>query len=204
MAQVGTADAAAIESAEHKALGYRPPPNSLSAAAKAAAVEHPDASSGASPTELAAAGRDDALRVKDEHAGTTASNGSGGATPASAIESGVAALDLGDVGRDAAQTIQSAEQKALGYRPPAGSLAAEAQAAAAKHPDGASETTALSKDELKEMAVTDAAAVELERRGGVVAETTVDVDALSAEEARKLQSEEHKMFVKFYSRPVYA
>ena len=40
-------------------------------------------------------------------------------------------------GRNAAEArkLMSDEHKALGYRPPPGSLAAEAQSAAAKHPD---------------------------------------------------------------------
>lgn len=36
-----------------------------------------------------------------------------------------------------ARKLMSHEHRALGFRPPPGSLAAEAQAAAAKHPDGA-------------------------------------------------------------------
>ena len=34
----------------------------------------------------------------------------------------------------------SEEHKALGHRPPAGSLASQAQSAAAKHPNGAAQT----------------------------------------------------------------
>ena len=37
---------------------------------------------------------------------------------------------------EGASEIQSAEHKALGHRPPSGSLAAEAQSAADKHPHG--------------------------------------------------------------------
>lgn len=39
---------------------------------------------------------------------------------------------------DAAAAIQSAESRALGHPPPSGTLAAEAQSAADKHPEGGS------------------------------------------------------------------
>jgi hypothetical protein len=159
LANVGITDAAAIESAEHKALGYRPPPSSLAAAAKTAAAEHPDASAGVPLAQLHEAGRDDAARVRDQR-GEPATGG---------IEAGTASLNLSSVSTNEARTLQSAEQKALGYRPPAGSLAAEAQAEAAKNPAAA---PTASTAELVQAARADAAEVELERRGGVVVEST--------------------------------
>jgi hypothetical protein len=66
LATVGTADAATIESAEHSALGYRPPATSLAAAAKTAAAAHPDASADVDKKTLEDAGRDDAERVREE------------------------------------------------------------------------------------------------------------------------------------------
>jgi hypothetical protein len=106
--------------------------------------------------QLHEAGRDDAARVRDQRG-------------ESGIEAGTASLDLSSVSTDEARTLQSAEQKALGYRPPAGSLAAEAQAEAAKNPAAA---PTASTAELVQAARADAAEVELERRGGVVVEST--------------------------------
>lgn len=44
-----------------------------------------------------------------------------------------------------ARKLMSEEHKALGHRPPPDSLAAQAQAAAAKHPQGAAAPTASGK-----------------------------------------------------------
>lgn len=96
LATVGAKDAAAIESAEHKALGYRPPATSLSAAAHAAAAQHPEATSGASAGELQAAGRDDALRIHEERgAATPGVEVQGGLTDAGTV-AGVSLESLGD------------------------------------------------------------------------------------------------------------
>lgn len=50
-------------SAEHKALGYRPPPGSLAAEAQAAAAKHPEASAGIPADTLREAAREDAARI---------------------------------------------------------------------------------------------------------------------------------------------
>jgi hypothetical protein len=52
----------------------------------------------------------------------------------------------------------SEEHKALGYRPPPGSLAADAQAAAAKHPSGKAEKK-VDLQVLTEAAIKDAARI---------------------------------------------
>lgn len=57
-----------------------------------------------------------------------------------------------------ARKLESEEHKALGYRPPKGSLAAEAKAAAAKHPEGSGEE--LNRADLRDVAQLDAARVE--------------------------------------------
>lgn len=54
----------------------------------------------------------------------------------------------------------SHEHKALGFRPPPGSLAAEAQAAAAKHPEG--DGTSADEEALKEVALKDAERIKYE------------------------------------------
>lgn len=56
-----------------------------------------------------------------------------------------------------ARKLFSEEHKALGYRPPRGSLASEAQAAAAKHPDS---SVGIDVATLTKAAVDDARAVE--------------------------------------------
>jgi hypothetical protein len=70
-------------------------------------------------------------------------------------------VDLDHVGKAEAKTLMSAEHKALGYRPPPGSLAAEAQAAAAKHPDERLEVDA---ETLRKLALEDAARIAAERK----------------------------------------
>ena len=55
----------------------------------------------------------------------------------------------------------SLEHKALGYRPPPGSLASEAQAAASKHPDV--QSADVDATQLREAALNDAARIENER-----------------------------------------
>ncbi|EIN05821.1 hypothetical protein PUNSTDRAFT_18942, partial [Punctularia strigosozonata HHB-11173 SS5] len=162
LSQVGAKEAAEIESAEHKALGYRPPKDSLAAAAKSAAAEHPTASAGLPKSQLAEAAREDALR-------TVAATG------------GVGGVGLDSVGEKDARTIQSEEHKALGYRPPPGSLAAEAQSAAAKHPAA---STGLPAEALRAVADVDALATELERAPGL--------ENVGEDDARTIQSAEHK------------
>jgi hypothetical protein len=108
LASVGVKDAAAIESAEHKALGYRPPSTSLAAAAKAAAAEHPDASAGVRIAELQAAARDDALRVQEERSRDDMS-----ANPTDAGAGANATVDVANLTQDEARTLQSEEQKAF-------------------------------------------------------------------------------------------
>ena len=60
----------------------------------------------------------------------------------------------------------SVEHKALGYRPPPGSLASEAQAAAAKHPNPPHPQLQVDADLLKKAALEDAAKIERERGSG--------------------------------------
>ncbi len=53
-------------SAEHKALGYRPPPGSLAAEAQAAASKHPQTVSHVPEEQLAQAAIEDAARIKSQ------------------------------------------------------------------------------------------------------------------------------------------
>lgn len=58
----------------------------------------------------------------------------------------------------------SHEHRALGFRPPPGSLAAEAQAAAARHPEG--DGSHLDEDTLRDVALRDAERIKAVREMG--------------------------------------
>ena len=62
--KVGAKDARIIMSEEHKALGYRPPPDSLAARAQRSSTKHPDSSLGLDNATLREAARADAERIK--------------------------------------------------------------------------------------------------------------------------------------------
>ncbi|CAL1697916.1 unnamed protein product [Somion occarium] len=83
-------------------------------------------------------------------------------SPAEAAKELVLDIDLSMIGKDQARKIMSEQHKILGFRPPPGSLAAEAQAAAARHPvvKGAQ---LLTVQKLKEAAKTDAEDILLRR-----------------------------------------
>ena len=132
-----TAEARKLESEEHKALGYRPPPGSLASQAQSAAAKHPDASSGVSPKELRRAAIEDAAHI--------------------AKLEGEPGVPLSKVGAAEARKLMSEEHKALGYRPPPGSLAAKAQAVAAQHPE---KSAGVDSAALTKAAVEDARAIE--------------------------------------------
>jgi hypothetical protein len=93
---VGAADARTLMSAEHKALGYRPPPGSLAAEAQAAAAKHPDAHVAVPEAELLEAARKDAVRIAAERGDAPDKATS---APASNVVSG--AIDLNKVGEGA-------------------------------------------------------------------------------------------------------
>lgn len=158
---VGEAEARKLMSAEHKALGYRPPPGSLAATAQAEAAKHPQAELGLNEDVLKKAAEEDAARIQEQRT-------AGG-------------LDLNNVGEAEARKLMSEEHKALGFRPPAGSLASEAQSAAAKHPDTSAsvDTHALQR-------------AALEDAEQIANKAKVDLNYVGEAEAKKLMSEEHK------------
>ncbi|KAL0952749.1 hypothetical protein HGRIS_006979 [Hohenbuehelia grisea] len=178
--QVGEAEARTIMSEEHKALGYRPPHGSLASAAQAAAAKHPQTDAHIDLDALKKAALDDAARIAAER---------GQPPPTESITAGI---NLDAVGEEEARKLMSAEHKALGYRPPPGSLAADAQAAAAKHPAGA--VNGLPKPDpeaLKQAAILDAARIAAQR--GQVGNADVNVKTVTKDEAKELMSEEHKI-----------
>ncbi|KAH7924321.1 hypothetical protein BV22DRAFT_1066942 [Leucogyrophana mollusca] len=128
-------------SKEHKALGHRPPPGSLAAQAQAAAARHPQGTGGRADSDvLTLAALSDADRI-----------GQRGATGATQ------SVDLDNIGEAEARKLVSIEHRALGYNPPRGSLAAEAQRAAAKHPSAGGQ---LDDSTLTQAALNDAIDVE--------------------------------------------
>ncbi|KAI0337708.1 hypothetical protein BDW22DRAFT_1363833 [Trametopsis cervina] len=163
---IGEAEARKIMSEEHKALGYRPPPGSLAAEAQAEAAKHPEAKTTVSENLLSKAAVEDAAKIRNER--------------------GKQGIDLSAIGEDGARKLMSEEHKILGHRPPSSSLAAHAQAAAAKHPLGAASASAQPDiHELQRAALEDAAQIE-----SVASE--IDLEYIGESEARKLMSEEHK------------
>ena len=66
VSNLNTAEARKLMSAEHQALGYRPPPGSLAAEAQKAAAKHPEATLNVDPVELRQAAQTDAARIEAE------------------------------------------------------------------------------------------------------------------------------------------
>ncbi|KAF7791563.1 hypothetical protein EIP86_002579 [Pleurotus ostreatoroseus] len=185
---IGLAEARKIMSVEHKVLGFRPPHDSLAAAAQAAAARHPEgevvedeATEGVfegpavstttngngnekgqkrrlsiDAQKLREAAREDAQRILSERTKqppspvasmTAAVTGPSTKTKhktAIAEAASDTEIDLGTLSIEDARTLISAEHRALGYRPPAGSLAAAAQRVAAKATAGSEVPTTAS------------------------------------------------------------
>jgi hypothetical protein len=178
---IGESEARKIMSYEHKALGYRPPPGSLASQAQAEAAKHPKGGPAPpDPTILKKAALSDAAKIESER---------GHPIPKSTVVDGI---DLSSIGEAEARKLMSEEHKALGYRPPPGSLAADAQAAAAKHPSGKLEQK-VDPQALTEAAIKDAARISAERRSRSNSPPQVDLNNVSEEEQKKLQSLETKL-----------
>ncbi|EJD04993.1 uncharacterized protein FOMMEDRAFT_145661 [Fomitiporia mediterranea MF3/22] len=128
LSEITQPEANIITSEEHKALGYRPPSDSLAAEAQSAATFHAQVDPeharkrGTQPTSaLKEAARVDAALLATEKGETV------GAVPT---------VDLDTITTEEAARLQSAEQKILGHKPPPGSLAAQAQSAADRNAEG--------------------------------------------------------------------
>ncbi|KAF9649736.1 hypothetical protein BDM02DRAFT_3113384 [Thelephora ganbajun] len=102
--RIGVKEARIIMSEEHKSLGYRPPSDSLAAKAQRSSTKHPDSCLSIDAATLREAARADAEKIK---AGRF--------------------INVNTLTVEEARKLQSEERKALGYRPPPGSLSAEAQ-----------------------------------------------------------------------------
>ncbi|KAI0744792.1 hypothetical protein C8Q76DRAFT_789276 [Earliella scabrosa] len=192
---IGQVEAAKLVSLEHKALGYRPPEGSLASQAQAAAARHPEGSLiPPSDKALAEAAEADAVRVAGELGGQPTYKMQHIAVPAKArLQSAAETLgiDLRGVGMNEARQIMSEEQSELGYRPPPGSLAAEAQSAAQFHPEGEPGVPHPDPTTLSEAAREDAQRVVSEREQDTVA--GINLHTITREEAQLLESIEHKL-----------
>ncbi|TFK50567.1 hypothetical protein OE88DRAFT_1661049 [Heliocybe sulcata] len=215
---INAKEARKLMSEEHKLLGHRPPPGSLAAEAQSAAAKHPDAPGAAGGRELNRAelrevAAEDAARVEETgeptlrrgSRGSRGSQGSAGRISPTGLTGAAAKVDLEKISAKEARKLMSEEHKILGYRPPPGSLAAEAQSAAAKHPEGVAPKKDLNRKELREAALEDAARIESERLsqspGSVASDGAVsgavsgniDLENVTVGQARELQSEEQRI-----------
>ncbi|KAH9856268.1 hypothetical protein C2E23DRAFT_882366 [Lenzites betulinus] len=127
---VGQAEARKLMSEELKLLGYRPPPGSLAATVQAAAAKNPDALAGIEPATLTHAALEDAKRIAAAQRGSTSPE-----TSTAVHAEPVLHLNLNIITTTEARSLQSQEQKALGFQPPAGSAAAQAQNAVDQRAD---------------------------------------------------------------------
>ncbi|KAL0065483.1 hypothetical protein AAF712_007547 [Marasmius tenuissimus] len=193
---IGEAEARKIMSVEHKALGYRPPPGSLASEAQAAAAKHPNPPSPQLQVDaeiLKKAALEDAAKIERERGdGASGSAHNGGAAKATIVDG----VDLTVIGEADARKLMSEEHKALGYRPPPGSLAADAQSAAAKHPEGkasidqTSSTTGRYQGRCSNLSLSSSRS---ERRSGSRSPPKVDVETIATDEQKQLQALESKL-----------
>ncbi|KAI0668896.1 hypothetical protein C8Q78DRAFT_1080773 [Trametes maxima] len=202
---VSMAEARKIMSEEHKILGFRPPQGSFAAEVQSLAAKNPEGKPGASTADtskLKEIAREDALRILAERKTSTGADRD--ALPASAkhVNGGdkhvaparhsppIPGVNLNKISATDARVLMSHEHRALGFRPPPGSLAAEAQSAAAKHPEG--DGTQLADATLREIALRDAERIKADRELALVGEANVSaVDkaaaaAIASAEARAL------------------
>jgi len=100
-------------------------------------------------------------------------------------------VDVTQMNKVEAAKIMSEEHKILGYRPPADSLAAKAQAAADKNPDAGGTMSAHEEAKLVAAAAEDALRISAER--GQYININVNPASVSKDEASKIMSEEHRI-----------
>ncbi|KAI0651326.1 hypothetical protein C8Q79DRAFT_27399 [Trametes meyenii] len=202
---VSMAEARKIMSEEHKILGFRPPQGSFAAEVQSLAAKNPEGKPGASApdtSKLKEIAREDALRILAERKTSTGADKD--ALPASAKQANgsdkhvtparhsppIPGVNLNKISATDARVLMSHEHRALGFRPPPGSLAAEAQSAAAKHPEG--DGTQLADAILREIALRDAERIKADRELALVGQAPVSaVDkaaaaAIASTEARAL------------------
>ncbi|OCH88929.1 hypothetical protein OBBRIDRAFT_794740 [Obba rivulosa] len=194
---LGKAEARKIMSEEHKVLGFRPPHGSIAAEAQAAAAKHPEGNPHVSPPDpltLKQVAWEDAQRILGERQNTdeTETNEHTGRKKSSRARSDTPpehGVNLSTISATEARSLMSHEHRALGFRPPPGSLAAEAQAAAARHPEG--DGTIVDEELLKEVAVRDAARIKADRELNLVGE--VNASTLGRAGAKRVIAVEERV-----------
>ncbi|TBU21679.1 hypothetical protein BD311DRAFT_829887 [Dichomitus squalens] len=201
---VSMAEARKVMSEEHKILGFRPPHGSFAAEVQSVAAKHPDRKPGGDAVDtskLKEIAREDALRILAERKSSPGTDPA--ALPVSSTDPGAKAngadakhaapvkhsppesgLDLDKISATDARVLMSHEHRALGFRPPPGSLAAEAQAAAARHPDG--DGTHLDDGALRAIAVRDAERIKADRELALVGDPAVNISAVDKDAAREI------------------
>ncbi|PCH42983.1 hypothetical protein WOLCODRAFT_90083 [Wolfiporia cocos MD-104 SS10] len=145
-------------------------------------------SAGLDPLKLKELARQDAARILAErktNIDPVAGAKPNGAAKAPRLSPPTGGVNLSTISAAEARTLMSHEHRALGFRPPPGSLAAEAQAAAAKHPEGAG-ASSVDSGVLKEIALRDAERIKADRELNIVGE--VNVDTLGKAGAERLAS----------------
>ncbi|PIL26074.1 hypothetical protein GSI_11828 [Ganoderma sinense ZZ0214-1] len=217
---VSMAEARKIMSEEHKILGFRPPHGSFAAEVQSVASKHPEGRPGTAPvdtTRLREIAREDALRILAERktspetspvrptAAAKVLHDGGGAETAGGEAKLVATapvqarhaprspgINLNTINATDARILMSHEHRALGFRPPPGSLAAEAQSAAAHHPEG--DGSRVDDNMLREVAVRDAERIKADREIGEAA--AAEISASVSQEA-KTQGQEQSAGERF-------
>jgi hypothetical protein len=125
-------------SEEQKALGHRPPSGSLASQAMAAASQHPQGAAIATAKpdghDLQRAALEDAVEIEGAPVQVDLNHIGQGTLGYFDYELARELIRVYQLSDDA-RILMSEEHKALGYRPPHGSLAASAQAVASKHPE---------------------------------------------------------------------
>ncbi|KAI0744802.1 hypothetical protein C8Q76DRAFT_701246 [Earliella scabrosa] len=196
---VSMAEARKIMSEEHKILGFRPPHGSFAAEVQSVAAKHPEGKPEVpvDTGKLKEIAREDALRILAERKTSTGADKDAlpsGAKPINGVTAPARhsppnpGINLNTISAADARTLMSHEHRALGFRPPPGSLAAEAQSAAARHPEG--NGTHYDDDTLREIALRDAERIKADRELNMVGE--VNVSTVGKEAASEIVSAEAK------------
>ncbi|KZT05280.1 uncharacterized protein LAESUDRAFT_813647 [Laetiporus sulphureus 93-53] len=185
LSAIGKAEARKVMSEEHRMLGFRPPHGSLAAEVQAAAAKHPEGNPEKQRPDVAKLkelARQDAIRILTERKHTSEISPIDEADRNANSSSSTGGVNLSTISVAEARALMSHEHRALGFRPPPGSLAAEAQAAAAKHPEGDGDT--VDCEVLKEVALRDAERIKADRELNVAGEVYVStVGQVGAETA---------------------
>ncbi|KAH8101305.1 hypothetical protein BXZ70DRAFT_1007681 [Cristinia sonorae] len=126
---IGQEEARKIMSEQHKTLGFRPPPDSLAAFAQLVATNHPIVVAPVALEVLRSAVKLDSERILlQRRSEKTAPVASTSNLEQNSIAPVPMVVDINTMNNADVRLLMSFTHRALGYRPPPGSLAANAQA----------------------------------------------------------------------------